>query len=113
MSDKPHPLLIGVLLGLTLTPSAVAAEALGVPLPPGAEKLDRTLFRSPSGYRATVRYLERALAHRGVRVRFETAVDLPEVVAAHADAPHARTAWVGINVAEYGGSVKIFVIERR
>lgn len=113
MGDKPHPLLLGAALTLALAGVARAKDTLGVPLPAGAEQLDRTRFRSPSGYRATVRWLERALARRGLKVRFEPAVDLPEVIAAHAASPDPATRWSGVNVSEYGGSVKIFIIERR
>ncbi|MCA9538529.1 MAG: hypothetical protein KC620_06545, partial [Myxococcales bacterium] len=63
-------------------------------------------------YEATLRWMERNLASSGARVRFETVIDLPEVIAAHVEAPNRKTRWTGINVSQYGGAVWIFVIAR-
>ncbi len=102
-----------LLLGLAGSAAAAPKGALGVPLPNGASRLGPNLFRSPLGYAPTIRWIERQLAQKGKRIEFRQIIDLPEVVAVHAEAPGTRTKWSGINVSRYSGSVKIFVIKRR
>lgn len=116
MRDKPVPFrrmlwLVG--LSMLFVASAMAApKMLGVPTPPGAKPAEANRVESPLDYRATIRWMERRLSNRKASVSFETIVDLPEVVAAHAVAPSAKTKWSGINVSRYGGKVWIFVIAR-
>ena len=107
--------LLGVVPGLVTVADAApkSGSALGVPVPGGAKRLGPNLFRSPLGYPATIRWIERRLSSKGKAVRFRSVIDLPEVVASHAEAPGPKTKWSGVNVSRYGGSVKVFIIERR
>ncbi len=102
-----------LVLGLVGAAPAAPKGTLGVPLPKGASQLGPSLYRSPLGFSGTVQWIERQLGKKGLRVKFSPLVDLPEVVASHAESPNASTRWSGINVSRYGGSVKVFIIERR
>lgn len=114
--DNAHPStavwLAGLVLSLLLPSTAVARDALGVPLPKGVTAQGENRYQSPSDYPSTLKALERNLARKGLKVRFEPVIDLPEVIAAHAEAPSGKTAWSGINVSRYGGKTWIFVIRR-
>jgi hypothetical protein len=90
-----------------------AEEALGLPLPPGAAPMGSHRFRSPLGFDATLEWFERQFKKGGVKFGFEPLIDLPDVASAHAEAPSGKSRWSGFNVSEYGGSVVIFIIERR
>ncbi len=105
-------LLVPGLVGVASAASKKGG-ALGVPIPGGASVLGPNLFRSPLGYSATIKWIERRLRSKGKAVRFRSVIDLPEVVASHADAPGPDTKWSGVNVSRYGGSVRVFIIERR
>lgn len=85
---------------------------MGVPLPKGATAQGEDRYQSPADYPSTIRSIERALARKGIKVRFERVIDLPEVIAAHAPSPSDSTAWGGINVSRYGGQTWVFVIRR-
>jgi hypothetical protein len=57
--------------------------------------------------------MEKALSRKGQAVKFRKIIDLPDVVAAHAEAPTSRSKWSGINVAKYRGTVQIFIIRKQ
>ena len=102
------------LLAVTLTALSTTnawAKPLG-PVPPGAVEVDANRFRSPLSYRATLQWYEKHLSRPGKPVNFETLVDLPDVVAAHAAANRDSDAWSGLNVSEFDGNVLIFFIAR-
>jgi len=105
-------LAVGLALLFFLSSTAVAREALGVPLPKGSTAQGENRYQSPKDYASTIKSIERALARRGYTVRFEPVIDLPEVIAAHAESPSGKTAWGGINVSRYAGKTWIFVIRR-
>ncbi len=116
MRDKPVPFrrtlwLYGLIVFFAASAMA-APKILGVPTPPGARPAETHRVESSLDYLATIRWLERRLSSRKVSVKFETIVDLPEVVAAHAASPSTKTKWSGVNVSRYGGKVWIFVIAR-
>jgi len=90
-----------------------AKEVLGVILPNGAKELGPNRYRSPLDHAATVSWIKRRMRKIGVRLKFKTAIDLPEVVSAHAESPSGKTRWSGINVSLYDGAVTVFLIERR
>ncbi len=102
-----------LLLGAVLLTTPAHGRKSAVPLPGGAVELTENLYRSPLGYDATLKWLIRRMAKQGIRLRFERAVDLPDVVAAHAKSPSSRTRWQGLNVSHYAGSTKIFIILRQ
>jgi len=116
MRDKPVPFRRTFwLLGLSIffaTSVMAAPKVLGVPIPPGAKTAEANRVESSLDYPGTIRWIERRLSNRKTTVKFETIVDLPEVVAAHAASPSTSTKWSGINVSRYGGKVWIFVIAR-
>ena len=116
MRDKPVPFrgtfwLLSLFV-LFATSAMAKPTLLGVPIPPGAKHAETNRVESSLDYLATIRWLERRLSSRKVSVKFETLVDLPEVVAAHAAAPSKTSKWTGVNVSRYGGKVWIFVIAR-
>ena len=111
-----HPTAISpfALLAVTLT-ALTATSALGKPIglvPPGAVEVAANRFRSPLSYRATLQWYEKRLSRPGKPLNFETLVDLPDVVAAHAAANRDSEAWSGLNVSEFDGNVSIFFIAR-
>lgn len=112
LRDKAHPLLMVIALALASTTVAQARTAFGVPIPAKARAEGEGRFQSPWDHQATVRWLERKLSRGKDRVRFVRVLDLPEVIASHADSPSHETAWSGVNVSRYGGSTWIFVIRR-
>ncbi len=115
LRDNAHPSATAWLAGLALllfALPAAATTAMGVPLPKGTTAQGEDRYQSPADYPSTIRSIERALARKGVKVRFERVIDLPEVIAAHAPSPSGSTAWSGINVSRYGGHTWIFVIRR-
>ncbi|MFN3198035.1 MAG: hypothetical protein ACE366_06415 [Bradymonadia bacterium] len=92
---------------------ALANQHLGVPLPGSARKLSENRFKTTQRFWETVRWMENQFRKKkGLRVRFIKTIDLPDVVSVHAKAPKGSTAWESINISDYGGSVKIFIIER-
>lgn len=107
-------LVLLLVLGLVAVTNAAPRERKAlVPLPGGAERLGPNLYRSPLGYSATIQWIERRLSSKGKAVSFRSVIDLPEVVASHAEAPGSTSKWSGVNVSRYDGSVKVFIIERR
>lgn len=116
LRDNAHPstamVAAGLALLLSMPATAAARDYLGIPLPKESEAQGESRFRVPGDYPSTIKSLERGLARKGTKVRFEPVIDLPEVVAAHAKAPSEKTAWSGINVSRYGGKTWIFVIRR-
>jgi len=95
-------------LALILSPLIAFGAHLGVRLPKGSKSIAQHRFESPLSFERTLRFMKKKL--RGVR--FKVVVDLPDVVVAHADAPHKKYRWKGINISFYGGSTKIFFISR-
>lgn len=111
---KTRPLLVLFCFGLlSAAPSdASARSVLGVPLPKGAQREGEHRFRVRQDYASTVQFLERRLSRKGAKVKFTRVIDLPDVIAAHAESPSAKTAWSGVNISRYGGHTWIFVIKR-
>lgn len=116
MRDNAHPSaatrLAAVSLLLLAPMTAAADDVLGVPIPNGSAPQGENRYQSSMDYPATIETIERGLARKGIRVRFEPVIDLPEVVAAHASSPSSKTAWSGINVSRYAGKTWIFAIRR-
>lgn len=92
--------------------TADARERPLAPLPSGAVKVSDHRYRSPLTYRATLQWYEKNAGAGGKRLNFETLIDLPDVVAAHAESIRADTTWSGLNVSEFEGNVWIFIIAR-
>lgn len=111
---KTRPLLVLLLFAwASAAPGdASARSTLGVPLPKGAKAEGEHRYRCRQDFASTVQFLERRLSKPGARVEFERMIDLPDVIAAHATSPSAKTRWSGINVSRYGGHTWIFVIKR-
>ena len=115
LRDNAHPSATAWLAGFALllfSLPALADTALGVPLPKGSTAQGEDRYQSPSDYLSTIKSVEQALSRKGIKVRFDRVIDLPEVVAAHAPSPSSKTAWSGINVSRYGGKTWVFVIRR-
>lgn len=106
---SPFALLAATVTALTVT--SVMAKPIA-PVPPGAVELETNRFRSPLSYRATLQWFEKHLSRQGKPLHFETLVDLPDVVAAHAAAIRENEAWSGLNVSEFDGNVLFFFIAR-
>ena len=113
MLHNPHPLLKYALPLLLMTQIAQAKTVHGVRLPSRCKQLEANQCRSPFPFSATIRWLEKSLRKRGHKVQFRRIVDLPDVIVAHAETQKSQSLWVGINVAQYDGSVKIFIIPRQ
>lgn len=101
-----------LLVTLAVSFGASQGWASPAPLPGGTVEVATNRFRSPLSYRATMQWLEKSQRGRGNRLNFETLVDLPDVVAAHAPSKLATTTWSGVNISEFEGAVWIFFIAR-
>lgn len=114
MPHKATPLLRMILPALLFTAGFAQAKTVsGVPLPGKSKQLAKNRYLSPYPLNETVRWLKKALTKRGQKVRFERVIDLPDVVADHAKSPSGKSKWSDINVSQYGGSVKIFIIPQQ
>lgn len=104
---------VALLMATIAVPTTAAArEKPLAPLPSGATEVSARRYRSPLTYRATLQWYEKNAGAGGKRLNFETLIDLPDVVAAHAESIRADSAWAGLNVSEFEGNVWIFIIAR-
>lgn len=106
---SPVALLMATFVALATAEARVKPLA---PLPAGAKEVTVLRYRSPLSYRATLQWYEKNAGAGGKRLTFETLVDLPDVVAAHAESIRADTPWSGLNISEFEGNVWIFIIAR-
>lgn len=96
---------------LTLALTFGAADArTDAPLVPGAIELeDIGRYESPRSFDDTVKYYERYF--RGDRQRrWRHIVNLPTVRAQHVENKKQESGWLGINIYEHRGKVRIYVI---
>ena len=90
--------------------SSVANPRSAMPLPPNVKQVDVDRFRSPLSYRQTIRWLEKRWTSGGKKIVFQTIVDQPGVVAAHAQLTAYGATVRGVNVSRIGKTVQIFLI---
>lgn len=100
-------ILLLPLLGVVLSPGLSQAKPR---LPPGVKPLPDGQLRSPYSYGATLKWLRKHNRRGKRKLRFVQLIDLPDVIASHAQAPAGAAGWSGINVSEYQGKTRIFVL---
>jgi hypothetical protein len=89
----------------------IAEPPLEAPLPPGAVALDESgRYRSPRSFDETLDFYQRLFNQGGVRWR--SIVNLPGIRAKHIECLRKKTHWEGINIYEYKGEVRLFVVPR-
>jgi hypothetical protein len=105
------PFALFAAMGVAASPGAGYASPLA-PIPRGATLVEAHRYRSPLSYRATLAWYEKQHGAGGHRLRFETLVDLPDVVSAHAAQTNPEYPYTGLNVSEFDGGVWIFIMAR-
>jgi hypothetical protein len=82
------------------------------PLVPGAVALDEPgRYRSPRSFDDTLDFYSKLFNQGGV-IRWRNIVNLPGIKAKHLECLRRKTRWEGINVYEYKGEVRLYVIAR-
>lgn len=90
----------------------VAEAPVDAPLPPGATALDEPgRYRLSRTFDETLDFYQRLFNQPGV-VRWRNIVNLPGIRAKHIECLKKKTRWEGINIYEYKGEARIFVIPR-
>jgi len=85
---------------------------LEVPLPPGAQPLaEQGRYASSRNFDETLDFYKYHFKYHGGGVRWRNVVNLPHIRAKHVQSLKP-TPWQGINIYEYNGRVRIFVVPR-
>jgi hypothetical protein len=107
------PQVAMLLTALLFVASLGAADpALDAPVVPGATQLEEPgRYRSPRTFDDTLDFYQRLFNQPGV-VRWRTIVNLPGIRAKHIENLRKKTKWEGINIYEYKGEVRLYVIPR-
>ena len=102
-----------IILPLLLSGVAMAGELpTRAPLPEGARPLEEAgRYKVGMSYDTAVKYYKRRFRSTG-GVRWFSIVSQPGIKAKHIKSRDRRTDWEGINIYEYKGEVKIYVIPR-
>lgn len=112
---KSHPLLLAAVATVALLASAAHAETpklYGVELLPWSKKLADDRYQSPRDFGKTLEHFQKQF--RGWKaVRFHPEVNLPAVKYVHIENTNPSADWVGINVYEAEGKVRIYVLKRQ
>ncbi len=102
-------ILTSLALALTLGVSEAPVDA---PLPPSAVALDEPgRYRVGRSFDETLDFYTRLFNQPGV-VRWRNIVNLPGIRAKHIECLRKKTKWEGINIYEYKGEVRLYVIPR-
>jgi hypothetical protein len=100
-------------LGALLSLSLAAQDFVDAPLIKDAVPLDEPgRYRSPKSLEETFDYYQRLFATNGGGVRWRNIVNLPGIKAKHVESLKKKTKWEGINLYEYKGEVRIYVVPR-
>jgi hypothetical protein len=100
--------LLGSLVALTLC----ATEFLEAPVMKDAVPLDEPgRYRSSRSFDETLDYYQRVFNQAG-GVRWRNVVNLPGIKAKHIESTRKKTKWEGINLYEYKGEVRLYVVPR-
>jgi hypothetical protein len=95
-------------LGLGATDSTLEAP----PLPQGAVALDEPgRYRLSRSFDEVLDFYQRSFNQPGV-VRWRNVVNLPGIRAKHLESLRKKSRWEGINIYEYKGETRLFVIPR-
>ncbi len=90
----------------------VAPDPLDAPIMKDAVPLDEPgRFRSPRSFDETLDYYQRVFNQAG-GARWRNIVNLPGIKAKHIESTKKKTKWEGINLYEYKGEVRIYVVPR-
>jgi len=89
-----------------------AAKVHGVSLFTWAKRVGEDRYESPRSWDKTYDvFYDRY--KRSKKVKIHDTVNLPSVRFAHFESLDPKTPWMGINVYEYRGKVRVYVIKRR
>ncbi len=91
--------------------SVGVTDPLDAPLVPGASSVGEPgRYRSPRNFDDTLDFYERLFKTGGARWR--SIVNLPGIKAKHLESTRRSTKWEGINLYEYKGQVRLYVVPR-
>jgi hypothetical protein len=100
-----------IVLGLLF--ASPATRYLDFPLMEDARALaDKGRFESPKTYKKTLAFYRYMVGNNG-SLRWKTVVNLPHIRARHIENRDRGSAWEGVNIYEYKGRVRIYVIPRK
>ena len=102
-----------ILLTFLLTSTTLTEDPLtSAPLVPGAVPLEEQgRYESSRNFDDTVQYYYRKFRGTGL-ARWKNIVNLPTVRAKHLQSKQDKSKWLGINIYESEGKVRIYVIPR-
>ena len=102
-----------LLVALTMVVAAGGADpTLEPPIIKDAAPLEEMgRYRSPRTFDETLDFYQRLFNQPGV-VRWRTIVNLPGIRAKHIESLRKKTKWEGINIYEYKGEVRLYVVPR-
>ena len=102
-----------ILLTLLLTSSTLTEDPrTSAPLVPGATPLEEPgRYESSRNFDDTVQYYYRKFRGTGL-ARWKNIVNLPTVRAKHLQSKQTSSKWLGINIYESEGKVRIYVLPR-
>lgn len=108
---KARAVVAAILLAAAVPAPALAADsgAYGAQLPPGATRLEPGRFEAGMSWQATLKWFDKQYP-KAKYPRIEI-VNRPGLRAVHLQ-NSAAGEWEGLNLYEYKGRVKIFVLER-
>ena len=103
-----------MLVCLLQTPATAPTDVyLDVPLVPYVTPLQEPgRYRSPRSYDQTLDFYTKLFKQSDVPVRWRNVVNMPGIKAKHIESLRAKTRWEGINIYEYKGQVRLFIIPR-
>jgi len=99
-------------IALSVLGAGLTEVPIDAPIVPGAEPLEEPgRYRSNRSFDDTLDFYQRLFNQTGL-VRTRSIVNLPGIKAKHIECLRKKTKWEGINVYEYKGEVRLFVIAR-
>jgi hypothetical protein len=106
-----RPRLLAILAAALLAPALARADPLvhGAIVPNGAHQVGKDRYQSPSGYAETVKFYSKVYSVE--HYPRKPVADIPGVRAVHlVNGGHGD--WDGLNIYEYNGVTRIFVLPR-
>ncbi len=108
-------LLIGTLVVAILLLAAPLARADDFTNPPiisGAKQIEPGRYRCPNNYNETLMNYRRMLRNSGGGFKWRTIIHQNNLKAKYLENTRKNGKWAGINIYEYNGETRIFVVPR-
>ena len=110
-----NSLIIGALVTLMLlfaAPSARADDFVNPPIISGAKMIEKGRYSCPSNYNETLMNYRRMLRNSGGGFKWRTIIHQNNLKAKYLENTRKNSKWAGINIYEYNGETRIFVVPR-